>query len=69
MTHPSPQTLPKWLSIAMELKSRVGSGLRTLAMRESNRTAARQASEELDLKNVAPNVCTLSTTLNFRSST
>lgn len=53
----------------MELKSRVGSGLRTLAMRESNRTAARQASEELDLKNVAPNVCTLSTTLHFRSST
>ncbi len=59
MAHPSPQTLPKWLALAMESTSHVRSGLRAIAVRESNRIAARHASEELDLKNADSSVCTV----------
>lgn len=69
MAHPSPQTLPKWLAMATESKSRVRSGLRAIAVRESNRMAARHASEELDLKNVDSSVCTVFAILHFLSST
>lgn len=56
MTPSRPQTLPKWLSAAIESKSHVKTGLRTLTLRELNRVAARQASEELDPKKNPLNV-------------